>query len=102
MKKFVVAAAVSGLLALAPATQAVEPAIKAKFDKSCTFCHTSGAAGAPKVGDAAAWAPRLKQGNDALLASVKNGKNAMPAKGMCNDCTDAEFKALIQYVTTGK
>lgn len=102
MKKFIAAAAVIGLFALAPASQAVEPAIKAKFDKSCTFCHTSGAAGAPKVGDAAAWAPRVKQGNDALLNSVKNGKNAMPAKGMCADCTDAEFKALIQYVSTGK
>ncbi len=101
MKKFAVAALI-GLLSLSVSAHAVDPKIKAKFDKSCTFCHATGAAGAPKVGDAAAWKPRLAKGQDALLKSVKNGLNAMPAKGMCNDCTDAEYKALIQYLSTGK
>lgn len=101
MKKFAVAFVV-GLLSLSVSAHAVDPKVKAKYDKSCTFCHASGAAGAPKTGDAAAWKPRLAQGADAMLKSVKTGKNAMPAKGMCNDCTDAEFKALIQYVSTGK
>lgn len=101
MKKFAVAAVI-GLLSLSVSAHAVDPKIKAKFDKACTFCHATGAAGAPKVGDAAAWKPRLAKGQDALLKSVKNGLNAMPAKGMCNDCTDAEYKALIQYISTGK
>jgi len=101
MKKIVVAAVV-GLLSLSVSAHAVDPKIKAKYDKSCTFCHATGAAGAPKTGDAAAWKPRIAKGPDALLKSVKNGFNAMPAKGMCNDCTDADFKALIQYNTTGK
>lgn len=101
MKKSLVAVAVA-LLSLSVSAQAVDPKIKAKYDKSCTFCHATGAAGAPKLGDAAAWKPRLAQGADKLLLSVKNGKNAMPAKGMCNDCTDAEFKALIQYNISGK
>lgn len=101
MKKFAVAAVI-GLLSLSVSAHAVDPKIKAKYDKSCTFCHATGAAGAPKLGDAAAWKPRLAKGQDALLKSVKGGLNAMPAKGMCNDCTDAEYKALIQYISTGK
>lgn len=104
MNKFAFAA-LAGLLSLslsAPAQAALDAATKAKYDKSCAFCHASGAAGAPKVGDAAAWKPRLAKGADALLKSAKNGLNAMPPKGMCNDCTDAEFKALIQYISTGK
>lgn len=101
MKKLAAAALVA-LMAIAPSAFALDAGAKAKYDKSCAFCHASGAAGAPKVADAAAWKPRLAKGQDALLKSVKNGLNAMPAKGMCNDCTDAEFKALIQYLSTGK
>ena len=41
-------------------------------------CHTTGAAGAPKVGDKAAWAPRIAQGIDALTANAIKGKGAMP------------------------
>ncbi len=72
------------------------------YNKSCIACHASGAAGAPKTGDAAAWAPRLAKGMDKLVANAKTGINAMPPKGMCMDCTDAEFKALIQYMTAKK
>lgn len=101
MKKSAVAV-LAVLLSLSVSAHAVDPKIKAKYDKTCTFCHATGAAGAPKTGDAAAWAPRLKQGEAVLLQSAKNGKNAMPAKGMCTDCTDADYKALIQYISTGK
>ncbi|MFZ5697555.1 MAG: c-type cytochrome [Pseudomonadota bacterium] len=101
MKKIAVAAVI-GLLSLSVSAYAVDPKIKAKYDKTCTFCHATGAAGAPKTGDAAAWKPRLAKGDAALLKSVKNGFNAMPPKGMCNDCTDADYKALIQYNATGK
>lgn len=72
------------------------------FNHYCTACHTSGAAGAPKAGDAAAWKPRLAKGEAALLNSVKNGFNAMPPRGLCNDCTDDEYKSLIQYMSHGK
>lgn len=101
MNKFAVAL-VAGLSLLSASAYGVDPKIKAKYDKACTFCHASGAAGAPKIGDAMAWEPRLKTGMDKLVLSVKNGKNAMPAKGMCNDCTDADYKALIKYISTGK
>lgn len=70
----------------------------AKYDKSCKVCHATGAAGAPKTGDAAAWAPRMEKGMDTLVASVTNGLNAMPPKGMCFDCSDADYQALIEYM----
>ncbi|HQV41576.1 MAG: cytochrome c5 family protein [Moraxellaceae bacterium] len=96
MKKFVIAA----ILAAASAYAVAGPAeIEAKYNKSCAACHNTGAAGAPKKGDKAAWAPRVKKGDAALFASVKNGLNAMPAKGLCMDCSDADFKSLIQYMS---
>lgn len=101
MKKLLVAL-VFGLSMLSVTAQAVDSKIKAKYDKSCTFCHATGAANAPKIGDSVAWQPRLEQGVDKLLLSVKNGKNAMPPRGMCSNCSDADYKALIQYLSTGK
>ncbi len=68
------------------------------YQGTCFACHGTGAAGAPKMGDAAAWAPRVALGIDALLASAKTGKNAMPPKGMCMDCSDDELKATIEHM----
>ncbi|MDO9166006.1 MAG: c-type cytochrome [Rhodoferax sp.] len=51
------------------------------FKAQCTACHTTGAAGAPKLGDTAAWAPRIATGYDALLNSAVKGKNAMGPQG---------------------
>ena len=70
----------------------------AKYDKSCKVCHATGSAGAPKTGDAEAWAPRMAKGMDELVKSVNNGLNAMPPKGMCFDCSDEDYKALIEYM----
>lgn len=69
-----------------------------KYDKSCKVCHANGAANAPKTGDAAAWEPRMAKGMDALVLSVNKGLNAMPPKGMCFDCSDDDYKALIEYM----
>ncbi|MGR8935494.1 MAG: c-type cytochrome [Gammaproteobacteria bacterium] len=68
------------------------------YDGKCMACHTSGIANAPKLGDKAAWEPLAAQGVDALVASVKQGKNAMPPMGTCSDCTDDELKAVVQYM----
>jgi cytochrome c5 len=76
--------------------------VDTKYQQSCGICHSMGVAGAPKAFDEAAWAPRLALGMDALLSSVKNGKNAMPPKGLCNDCTDDQYKALITHMATSK
>ena len=69
------------------------------YASTCGVCHESGLGGlAPRRGDAAAWAVRYEKGEEALIGSVNNGLNAMPAKGMCMDCTDNEFKSLIKYM----
>ena len=51
------------------------------YTAQCAACHGSGAAGAPKLGDAGAWAARLKTGYDALLGSALKDKGAMAAQG---------------------
>ncbi|MCG7498869.1 cytochrome c5 family protein [Vibrio sp. Of7-15] len=64
----------------------------------CIACHGAGVAGAPKSGDADAWAPRIAQGNDVLKDHAINGFNAMPAKGSCMDCSDDEIVAAIEHM----
>jgi cytochrome c5 len=70
----------------------------AKYQQSCFACHSTGAAGAPKTHDVAAWEPRMAKGMPALVDSVKKGLNAMPPTGLCADCTDEEYTALIEYM----
>lgn len=82
-------------LAMAASASSVEE----KFNSACTFCHSTGAAGAPKVGDKAAWAPRLEKGMETLVKNSKSGIGGMPPMGMCTTCTDEDFKALIEYMT---
>jgi cytochrome c5 len=67
------------------------------FNSICGACHNTGAAGAPKIDDKAAWAPRLATGKAALIKSVTNGKNAMPAKGGAT-LSDEEIKNVVEYV----
>ena len=67
------------------------------YDKSCMACHASGAAGAPKLGDAAAWADRLGKGLDALTASVVNGIGAMPPRGG-SQFSDEQLGAIVEYI----
>ena len=68
------------------------------FKAQCTACHTSGAAGAPKIGDAAAWAPRIKTGYEALLNSALKGKGAMGAQGG-GDLEPLESGRAVVYLT---
>lgn len=76
--------------------------VEERYNSSCTFCHAGGAAGAPKSHDEAAWASRLEKGMDVLVKNVREGLNAMPPKGMCNDCSDDEYRALIEYMSKSK
>lgn len=76
---------------------------KKVYDSTCTACHGTGVAGAPKLGDKAAWAPRLKAGVNALHESAIKGKGAMPPKGGGAALSDAEVKAAVDYmVAAGK
>ena len=67
------------------------------FQAQCTACHTSGAVGAPKLGDEAAWAPRVKTGYDALIASALKGKGNMPPQGG-GDATDFEIGRAVVFM----
>jgi cytochrome c5 len=87
----------------APAPGAPAPAAdggkgKSVYDSACTACHTAGVAGAPKAGDKAAWAPRVKTGAAALYTSALKGKNAMPPKGGNLSLSDADVKAAVDYM----
>lgn len=68
------------------------------YNSVCGACHNTGAAGAPKIDDKAAWAPRVAQGKDALYKSALGGKNAMPAKGGAADLSDDEIKGTVDYI----
>ena len=80
------------------AVNALADSAPPKYQQSCFACHSTGAAGAPKSHDTAAWQPRIAKGMPALLESLKKGFNAMPPTGMCADCTDADYTALIQFM----
>ena len=67
------------------------------FQAQCTACHTAGVAGAPKIGDVAAWAPRIKTGYDTLLNSALKGKNAMGAQSG-GDFDDFEIARAVVYL----
>jgi cytochrome c5 len=91
--------------AVAPAVVAAAPAVVAAAGKgestykaACAVCHAAGVAGAPKSGDKAAWAPRIKSGPEALYASAIKGKGAMPAKGGNAALADADVKAAVDFM----
>jgi cytochrome c5 len=92
-----VAAAPAPAPAAAPA--AASGAGKKIYDTACVACHASGVAGAPKLGDKGAWAPRLATGLDALTSSVIKGKGAMPPKGGNASIPDADIRAAVEYMT---
>ena len=85
-----------------PATTTVAAAANASgppalYNQVCSACHATGVAGAPKVGDKTAWAPRAAQGIDTLTASAIQGKGAMPPKGG-SSASDADIKAVVTYM----
>ncbi|HEY5900106.1 MAG TPA: c-type cytochrome [Burkholderiales bacterium] len=95
-----------------PAAQKTEAAAAAKpaaggaadgkkvYDSTCMACHAAGVAGAPKLGDKAAWAPRLKPGVDALVQSATKGKGAMPPKGGNASLSDADLRAAVEFMVS--
>jgi len=73
---------------------------KTIYDNVCMACHSTGAAGAPKL-EAADWADRMTGGIDALVTSSINGKGAMPPRGGRADLSDEQMKAAVEFMTTG-
>ena len=87
----------------APQVAAAEPAEAATaanpvYSQSCAACHATGAAGAPKLGDEAAWEPRIAKGMDELMNTVINGKGAMPPRGTCMACSDEDLRSAVEYM----
>ena len=70
----------------------------AVYKLACVACHGAGVAGAPKSGDATAWAPRIKQGYDTLLKHAIEGFKAMPAKGGNADLDNVEVARAVVYM----
>jgi cytochrome c5 len=70
----------------------------AVYTANCAACHATGAAGAPKLGDAAGWAARIAQGYDTLIKHAVEGIRAMPAKGGNPDLDDVEVARAVVYM----
>ena len=68
------------------------------YRTACAACHMSGAAGAPKTGDKAAWKARIAAGMDTMVTNAIKGKGAMPPKGGRPNLTDAQIKAVVEYM----
>lgn len=68
------------------------------FRRFCFSCHASGAAGAPRVGQASAWQDRVEQGMDVMLRHTIEGMPGMPPRGMCRQCSDDELRDAITYM----
>ena len=95
--KFVVLSALAATLSLsAGLSQAADG--KEIYNQSCAMCHAAGLANAPKLGDKAAWEPRLKAGKDGLVQSALKGKGAMAPQGG-GEFSDFEITRAVVYIT---
>jgi cytochrome c5 len=73
---------------------------KQLYNSACMACHTTGAAGAPKLGDKSAWAPRLAQGFEVLVEHSLKGFKGMPAKGGRLDLPDSTVISAVGYMVS--
>jgi cytochrome c5 len=96
------AAPIAATPAAAPAVAAAAAPTKPDGAKiyaaGCNACHATGVAGAPKFGDKAAWAPRIKTGVDSMVATVTKGKGAMPPKGGQTSASEPDLRAAVEYM----
>ncbi len=86
------------LLALASVSAQATPDGLKVYNQNCAMCHTPGLANSPKLGDNAAWAPRVATGRAALLESTIKGKGAMPPRSGNPKLTDEELAAGLDYM----
>src|ERR687897_161006 len=75
----------------APGARSADAVVQA----TCAACHQAGVSGAPKLGDATAWAPRIKTGLNSMVQAVIKGKGAMPPKAGDASLTDAEITRAV-------
>src|SRR3954463_8339899 len=98
MKSFVLGTL--GVISLVAAGSVFAATAEDTYKTSCSTCHDAGVANAPKLGDKAVWAPRVKQGTDARYKSALQGKpgTAMVAKGGFANLSDADVKAVVDLM----
>jgi cytochrome c5 len=96
MRHVLISSAIAGITLLI-AAPAVAADGEAAYNANCAACHKSLK---PKLGDKAAWEPLLKQGEDALVASVIKGKGTMPPRGGKPKLSDDDIKAAVQYMVS--
>lgn len=84
-------------MASSSAAGAAEMSAEQMYQSACLACHNTGAAGAPKLGDVAAWAEREAKGLDMLVKAAIGGIGAMPARGG-SQLTDDQIKMVVEYI----
>ncbi len=95
MKKLIVAIAAGAAALAAPAGFAADG--KEIYAKACAACHNNIP---PKLGDKAAWGPRIKAGTDALVAATIKGKGAMPPNAGNKSLSEADIRAAVEYLVS--
>lgn len=76
-----------------------DEAIAKIYQRSCRNCHAIAGVSAPLTGHVEDWSQRISErGRDGLLRSTKFGYRAMPARGLCGNCSDEEYLALIDFM----
>ena len=94
------AAADTGMASSSAAADTASKTPEQLYQGACFACHGTGAAGAPKLGDAAAWSARIGKGMDVLVASAIKGIGAMPPKGG-SQYSDDQLRAAVEYLVEG-
>ncbi len=87
----------ASMMALAAQGQAAEG--EKIYQKSCKMCHATGMMGAPKIGDKAAWQPRIEaRDRDTMVAGTIKGFGRMMPRGGCRSCSDDDIAAAVDYL----
>ena len=68
------------------------------YNTYCMACHMTGAADAPVLGNVDQWIPRIAKGTETLYQNAIKGMGAMPARGICMDCSDDDVMATVDYI----
>ena len=84
---------------LAETTRPAEPQLAAKYERSCHTCHAVAGSAAPLAGFVPQWEKPKQQAMATLVTHVRDGYNAMPARGFCNDCSDDDYAKLIAFMS---
>ncbi|HEY0843823.1 MAG TPA: c-type cytochrome [Noviherbaspirillum sp.] len=89
-------------IARAQALRPDDAQLSERYERSCFACHAVKDSGAPLTGYAPQWKPLAGKGMDLLVEHAYDGFNAMPARGLCNDCSKDDLRALIRFMSGGE